>query len=60
MILTQEKEAVYAAPLIVLPSRSKSRLEALFFKTQSHVTLGAGQDMNSSLAKSIQLKGYFK
>lgn len=59
MILTQEKEAVYAPP-VVLPSRSKSWLEALFLKTQSHATLGAGQDMNFSLAKSIQLKGYFK
>lgn len=32
-------------------------LKALFFKIQSHVMLGAGQDMNSNRVKSIQLRG---
>lgn len=37
--------------------KSWSNPQGFVFKTKSHATLGAGQDMNSSSVKSIQLKG---
>lgn len=44
-------------PYLFRETKAAQILKALFLKTQSQVTLGAGQDMNSSLAKSVQLKG---
>lgn len=51
-----DSEILYI-PHLFKETKAARIFKALFSKTQSHVTLGAGQDMNSSLAKSIQLKG---
>lgn len=48
---------ILCIPYLLRETRAARILKALFFKTQSHATLGAGQDTNSSLAESIQLKG---
>lgn len=44
-------------PYLFGETKATWMLRALFFDTQSQATLGAGQDTNSGLAKSIQLKG---
>lgn len=47
---------IWCIPYLFQDTKAAWNLKAVFFKMQYHATLGAGQDTNSSLAKSIQLK----